>query len=89
MRKEEVKVELEEGNVLRISGDWRKEEEQATDTWHRAERKRGRFVRRFRLPENVNVEEINCSLENGLLQVTVPKKETGGQQENVRTIDIA
>ncbi|KAF3772683.1 17-class I heat shock protein 3 [Nymphaea thermarum] len=88
VRKDEVKVELEEGNVLRISGEWKKEEEQATDTWHRVERKRGRFVRRFRLPENVNLEEIKCSLENGLLQITVPKKETSGQQQNVRTIAI-
>ncbi|XP_031493288.1 16.9 kDa class I heat shock protein 1-like [Nymphaea colorata] len=88
VRKDEVKVELEEGNVLRISGEWKKEEEQTTDTWHRVERKRGRFARRFRLPENVNLEEIKCSLENGLLQITVPKKETSGQQQNVRTITI-
>ncbi|KAJ4719923.1 17.5 kDa class I heat shock protein [Melia azedarach] len=73
LRKEEVKVEIEEGNVLRISGERRNEREENTDTWHRVERSSGQFLRRFRLPENAKTDQVKASLENGVLTVTVPK----------------
>ena len=75
LKKEEVKIELEEGQrILQISGERSKEEEQKNDKWHRIERSRGKFLRRFRLPENVKVEEIKAKMENGVLTVTVPKQ---------------
>ncbi|XP_073011307.1 16.9 kDa class I heat shock protein 1-like [Typha latifolia] len=88
VRKEEVKVEVEEGNVLRISGERTKVEEDKGDTWHRVERRRGSFSRRFRLPENANMDEIKGSLDHGVLTVTVPKKETA-RSRNVKSIDIS
>ncbi|KAJ8452562.1 hypothetical protein Cgig2_004898 [Carnegiea gigantea] len=75
LKKEEVKVEVEDGGVLQISGERRKEMEEKNDTWHRVERSPGKFLRRFRLPENVKMEEIKASMENGVLTVTVPKFE--------------
>ena len=98
VRKEEVKVHVEDGNILEISGERTEEEEEEeeeeedkSDTWHRVERRRGRFTRRFRLLENANLDgNIKCSLENGVLTVMVPKKETGQEtRSNVRYIDIA
>ncbi|RBJ37638.1 hypothetical protein BRO19_00015, partial [Xanthomonas oryzae pv. oryzae] len=38
LKKEEVKVELEEGNVLQISGERSREQEEKNDKWHRVER---------------------------------------------------
>ncbi|GAB2222573.1 hypothetical protein Droror1_Dr00016692 [Drosera rotundifolia] len=73
IKKEEVKVEVEEGKVLQISGERTKEQEEKTDTWHRVERSSGRFLRRFRLPEDVKVEEVKAKMEDGVLTVTVPK----------------
>ncbi|KAK3034930.1 hypothetical protein RJ639_032330 [Escallonia herrerae] len=73
MKKEEVKVEVEEGRVLQISGERNKEEEETTDMWHRVERSSGRFLRRFRLPENAKVDQVKAAMENGVLTVTVPK----------------
>ncbi|KAJ8427544.1 hypothetical protein Cgig2_019963 [Carnegiea gigantea] len=73
VKKEEVKVEVDDGRVLQISGERRKEMEEKKDTWHRVERSSGNFLRRFRLPENVKMEEIKASMENGVLTVTVPK----------------
>ncbi|KAL8129887.1 hypothetical protein V2J09_019042 [Rumex salicifolius] len=87
LKKEEVKVEVEEGRILQISGERAKEHEEKTDTWHRSERSSGRFLRRFRLPENVKLEEVKASMENGVLTVTVPKVEE--KKPEVKSIDIS
>ncbi|KAK1378800.1 hypothetical protein POM88_025544 [Heracleum sosnowskyi] len=73
LKKEEVKVEVEEGKVLQISGERKTEKEEKNDKWHRMERSSGKFVRRFRLPENAKVDEVKAGMENGVLTVTVPK----------------
>eukprot|EP01018_Ginkgo_biloba_P006526 Gb_22089 [translate_table: standard] len=74
LKKEEVKIEVEEDRILQISGERNKEEEQKNEKWHRIERSRGSFLRRFRLPENAKVDEIKAVMENGVLTVTVPKQ---------------
>ncbi|CAL5322586.1 unnamed protein product [Camellia sinensis] len=75
LKKEEVKVEVEEGRVLQISGKRNHEQEEKGDTWHRVERSSGKFLRRFRLPENAKVDQVKAAMENGVLTVTVPKVE--------------
>ncbi|KAL1348374.1 hypothetical protein HN51_050032 [Arachis hypogaea] len=86
LKKEEVKVEIEEGRVLQISGERSKEKEDKGDTWHRMERSSGRFLRRFRLPENAKLEQVKASMENGVLTVTVPKEEV--KKPDVKPIQI-
>ncbi|CAK7346700.1 unnamed protein product [Dovyalis caffra] len=66
-----------------------KEHEDKGDKWHHVERRRGSFRRRFRLPENVKLDEIKCNLQNGVLTVVVPKNETQESQKNVKAIDVA
>ncbi|KAL5997824.1 hypothetical protein ACLOJK_008756 [Asimina triloba] len=39
------------------------------------ERTSGKFLRRFRLPENAKVDEVKATMENGVLTVVVPKQE--------------
>ncbi|KFK27509.1 hypothetical protein AALP_AA8G392500 [Arabis alpina] len=86
LKKEEVKVEVEDKNILQISGERSKENEEKNDKWHRLERASGKFVRRFRLPENAKVEEVKATMENGVLTVTVPK--TPEKKPEVKSIDI-
>ncbi|GJS22345.1 17.3 kDa class I heat shock protein-like protein [Tanacetum coccineum] len=86
LKKEEVKVEVEDDRVLQISGERTKESEEKGDTWHRVERSSGRFMRRFRLPENAKVEEVKANMENGVLTVTVPKVEV--MKRDVKAIQI-
>ncbi|KAL7613941.1 hypothetical protein Lser_V15G05544 [Lactuca serriola] len=86
LKKEEVKVEVEEGRVLQISGERSKEHEEKNDRWHRVERSSGKFLRRFRLPENAKIEEVKATMENGVLTVTVPKAEE--KKPEVKSIDI-
>ncbi|KAI5004419.1 hypothetical protein ZWY2020_031662 [Hordeum vulgare] len=86
VKKEEVKVEVEDGNVLVVSGERTKEKEDKNDKWHRVERSSGKFVRRFRLPEDAKVEEVKAGLENGVLTVTVPKTEVKKPEQRVRPL---
>ncbi|XP_028779729.1 17.3 kDa class I heat shock protein-like [Neltuma alba] len=86
LKKEEVKVEIEEGRVLQISGERTREKEDKNDTWHRMERSSGRFLRRFRLPENARVEQVKASMENGVLTVTVPKEDV--KKPDVKAVQI-
>ncbi|XP_075513397.1 18.1 kDa class I heat shock protein-like [Primulina tabacum] len=87
LKKEEVKVDVEEGGILQISGERSREHEEKNDKWHHVERSSGKFLRRFRLPEGAKVEEIKAAMENGMLTVTVPKEETKKPQAKV--IDIS
>ncbi|GFZ13273.1 17.5 kDa class I heat shock protein-like [Actinidia eriantha] len=87
LRKEEVKVEIEDDRVLQISGKRNVEKEDKSDTWHRMERSSGEFIRRFRLPENAKVDGVRASMENGVLTVTVPKEEM--KQPEVKAIEIS
>jgi len=89
VRKEDVKVEVEDGNVLKISGEKTREEEHKGDAWNRVERSFGSFMRRFRLPENAKAEGIRCTMQDGVLRVVVPKDEEAQKQRNVRSIDIS
>ena len=75
LKKEEVKVEVEEGRILQISGEKSKEQEDKNDKWHRIERSKGKFLRRFMLPENAKLDQVKASMENGVLTVIVPKEE--------------
>jgi HSP20 family protein len=87
VKKEEVKVEVEDGNVLVISGERSKEKEDKNDKWHRVERSSGKFRRRFRLPENTKTDQVKAGLENGVLTVTVPKAEV--KKPEVKAIEVS
>ncbi|PON70839.1 Small heat shock protein HSP [Parasponia andersonii] len=87
LKKEEVKVEVEEGRVLQISGERNAEKEDRNDTWHRVERSSGKFLRRFRLPKNAKVDQVKAAVENGVLTVTVPKEEV--KKPDVRSVEIS
>ncbi|KAL8093543.1 18.0 kDa class I heat shock protein-like [Apium graveolens] len=87
LKKEEVKVEVEEGKVLQISRERNKEKEEKNDKWHRVERSSGKFLRRFRLPENAKVDEVKAGMENEVLTVTVPKVDI--KKPEVKSIHIS
>uniref|UniRef100_A0ACD5VCN0 Uncharacterized protein n=1 Tax=Avena sativa TaxID=4498 RepID=A0ACD5VCN0_AVESA len=80
---------LEDGNVLKISGEKTREEEHKDDAWNRVERSFRSFMRRFRLPENAKADGIRCTMQDGVLRVVVPKDEEAQKQRNVRSVDIA
>ncbi|XP_055801231.1 17.6 kDa class I heat shock protein-like [Solanum dulcamara] len=85
IKKEEVKVEFEEGRILQISSERSKEQEEKNHQWHRMEWSSGKFLRRRCLPGNVKMEEIKAVMENGVL--TVMKEEE--KKPEVKAIDIS
>jgi HSP20 family protein len=87
LKKEEVKVEIEDDRVLQISGERNVEKEDKNDQWHRVERSSGKFVRKFRLPDNAKMDQVKASMENGVLTVTVPKEEI--KKPEVKSIEIS
>lgn len=87
LRREEVKVEVEDDRILQISGERKREIEDKGDTWHRVERSSGKFMRRFRLPEDAKVEQVKASMENGVLTITVPKEEI--KKRGIKSIHIS
>lgn len=61
-----------DNSVLTIRGE-RSEERSDEARYHLVERGYGSFVRRFQLPEGVEIDQIQADAENGLLQVRIPK----------------
>ena len=75
VKKEDVKIELENGSI-RISGERKIEKEEAGRRWHRLERSYGAFERAFTLPEGTQRTEIKAEFKDGLLKVHLPKGES-------------
>lgn len=60
---------------LTLSGERKFENETKRDNYHRVERSYGSFTRTFSLPNTVNVEDVKAEFNDGVLRVTLPKRE--------------
>ncbi|XWS26448.1 hypothetical protein CRYUN_Cryun26dG0033400 [Craigia yunnanensis] len=69
----DIKVQVEDDNVLLISGERKREEEKEGAKYVRMERRVGKFMRKFVLPENANTDAISAVCQDGVLTVTVEK----------------
>ena len=69
----DIKVQVEDDNVLLISGERKREEEKEGAKYLRMERRVGKFMRKFVLPENANTDAISAVCQDGVLTVTVNK----------------
>jgi HSP20 family protein len=63
-----------ENNILTIRGE-RKFEKVNEDNYLRVERAYGTFSRSFTLANTVNAEAIKAEYQNGVLRLTIPKRE--------------
>ena len=73
IRQEDIQIEFENG-LLTIRGERAIEKTEAL-TWHRVERTYGNFSRSFTLPRSVDPEKITASYREGILEISVPKRE--------------
>ena len=81
MQKSDFQVRLE-GNTLMISSLREHQEEKKEENYSRREFSYQSFQRSFLLPKDVVDEDgISARYENGLLQLTIPKKEEARKKE--------
>lgn len=74
MKKEDVKISVDE-DVMTICAERSHEEEEKKKDYHRIERTYGSMSRSFTVGDNVDTDNIEAAYENGVLHITVPKKE--------------
>lgn len=70
---EKIEVTMERG-MLSIKGERSTEKKEEQEGYTRVERSRGTFYRRFSLPDTADPEGIQAKGNNGVLEVTIPKK---------------
>ena len=79
----DLEVTAEKG-VLTIKGQRHSDKTASKDGFESVERASGTFLRRFTLPESVDVDAIRATHVNGVLEVTLPKR----PQEQPRRITV-
>ncbi|OVA07331.1 Alpha crystallin/Hsp20 domain [Macleaya cordata] len=75
LKHEEIKVQVEDNNVLFVTGVRKREPEENKEgvKYVRMERRMGKFMRKFVLPENANLDAISAVSKDGVLTITVQK----------------
>lgn len=71
---DDLEIYVNGGTQLIIKGE-RKEPACEQGAWHRRERGYGKFAKTLELPSPVNEESVAASLKQGVLMVTLPKRE--------------
>ena len=74
IKQEDLDVRVE-NQTLTIKGERKFEKDEKQENFHRIERRYGTFTRTFTLPQTVDVGAPKASYDNGVLAITLPKKE--------------
>src|SRR5213592_1297477 len=74
-----------ENNVITLRGERHFEKKDEADNYHRVERSYGSFTRSFTLPQTVSADGATAEYGNGVLRVTLPKRE----ETKARRIEVA
>jgi HSP20 family protein len=83
MNREDFDLSVE-NNVITLRGERHFEKKDDSDNYHRVERAYGSFTRSFTLPQSVSGEGAAAEYRNGVLRVTLPKRE----ETKARRIEI-
>ena len=83
MKREDFDVSVE-NNIITLRGERHFEKKEDSDNYHRVERAYGSFTRSFTLPNTVSSEGASADYSNGVLRVTIPKRE----ETKARRIEI-
>jgi HSP20 family protein len=84
MKQEDFDLSIE-NNVLTLRGERKFEKTEESDNYHRVERSYGAFTRSFTLPQTVSPEGATAEYNNGVLRVTLPKRE----ETKARRIEVS
>jgi HSP20 family protein len=102
IKKDNVNVKINDENILTITGEkhaYKFDSDEADDkkgeekeakvqkSFIKSERSFGSFVRRIMLPENIDADSINAKFADGVLEITLTKKEPEKPKEKAITIN--
>ncbi|UYP01147.1 Hsp20/alpha crystallin family protein [Oceanotoga sp. DSM 15011] len=85
-QRDEININIE-NNILNITAQKKEAKEEKNDSkkYYIKERYFGKVARAFEMPENIDLEKINAKFENGILKITLAKKDE--ETKNIK-IDI-
>ena len=86
MVKDDIKICIEETNRLIITGEKKIERDESPDGLYISERTYGSFRREFTIPKNCDIAQIAATFDNGVLKITIPKKDE--EKPQVKEIEI-
>ena len=87
MKKNDFKVDVED-NVLTISAETEEKKEEKNEKYSRQEYNYSSFSRSFALPETVEQHKIEAHYEDGILKLSLPKKEHAKKNGASMHVDI-
>lgn len=70
--KEDIHIDLKD-NVLTLSGERKHKEEMNEKDFYKLESFYGKFQRSFTVPDDADLENIDATTENGVLNIMIPK----------------
>jgi HSP20 family protein len=82
---DDIDVSLND-HVLTVKGEKKSSREEKTKTYYFSERSYGAFQRSFRLPGDVNTDQIEAAFVDGVLTLSLPK--TGGAAQAQKKIRV-
>lgn len=84
-KKEDLNLEID-GNKLIVSAEVSHEVDDSGENYSRREFSYGSFTRSFTLPREVDVDKINASSNEGVLNISIPKPES--KKKKVKKITL-
>ncbi|KAL9445028.1 hypothetical protein AB3S75_018096 [Citrus x aurantiifolia] len=74
LKSDQLKVHVGEDNVLAVSGERKREKDKDVVRYIKMERRLGKYLKKFVLPDNADTDNITAVSQDGVLTITVHKK---------------
>lgn len=87
--RKDIKVELDDNNLLTISGERKEEKKEEKKNYTRKEFSYGSFSRSFELPSQVDDKNISAKCTDGVLHIELPKSAVSISKSKVKEIAVA
>ena len=85
LEEKDIEISVADGSLV-LRGEKSSDSEEKEGKYFRQERIYGRFERAFHLPDGVEAEKIEAKFKNGILAITLPKKEEA--KKVVRQVEV-
>lgn len=82
MKKEDFRIDVSD-DLLTISSEQESQQEEKKDNYRKQEYNYSSFTRSFQVPETVIASKIGAKYTDGILEITLPKKEESNQNPSV------